>query len=216
MKRKVLCGIIFVVILVTALFINNKLFDGKLTCTGIITDHIGEWKYDSDCFIVEESKTGASWIVYESLEEINNRLHKKLDYGDRVWVSYTTNGYEISPGLMEVVYIKELRNDATPAFETDDISKIWFKFGPWEEVEVSSEDMEEITDWLETFKIGDKVKRRDVQPAGTNSVSVKIEYSDGTIIENGLSTIKIGKKEYHLIYAKAPACYMKIRDFCWN
>ena len=67
-----------------------------------------------------------------------------------------------------------------------------------------------------TFKIGDKVKRRDVQPAGTNSVSVKIEYSDGTIIENGLSTIKIGKKEYHLIYAKAPACYMKIRDFCWN
>ena len=109
MKRKVLCGIIFVVILVAALFINNKLFDGKLTCTGIITDHIGDWEYDSDCFIVEESKTGAPWIVYESLEEINNRLHKKLDYGDRVWVSYTANGYEISPGLMEVVYILELR-----------------------------------------------------------------------------------------------------------
>ena len=44
MKRKVLCGIIFVVILVAALFINNKLFDGKLTCTGIITDHIDEWE----------------------------------------------------------------------------------------------------------------------------------------------------------------------------
>ena len=109
MKRKVLCGIIFVVILVTALFINNKLFDGKLTCTGIITDHIGEWEYDSDCFIVEESKTGGPWIVYESLEEINNRLHKKVDYGDRVWVSYTTDGYEIAPSLMEVVYIIELR-----------------------------------------------------------------------------------------------------------
>ena len=216
MKRKVLCGIIFVVILVTVLFINNILFDKKLTCTGIITDHIGDLDYDSDCFIMEESKTGELWIVYESLEEINHRFHKKLDYGERVWVSYTTNGYEISPQQMEVVHIIELRNNRKTAFKTDNISKIWFKFGPLEEIEVPDEDIEEITDWLETFKIGDKVKRRDVQPAGTNSVSVKIEYSDGTIIENGLSTIKIGKKEYHLIYAKAPACYMKIRDFCWN
>lgn len=216
MKRKVLCGIIFVVILVAALFINSKLFDGKLTCTGIITDHIDEWEYDSDCFIVEESKIGELWIVYESLEEINNRFHKKLDYGDRVWVSYTTNGYEISPKQMEVVHIIELRNNRKPAFKTDNISKIWFKFGPWEEVEVPSEDIEEITDWLETFKIGNRVKRRETQTAGTNSVSVKIEYSDGTIVENGLSTMKIDKKEYHLIYEKAPACYMKLRNLCWN
>ena len=216
MKRKAICGIIFAVILVVALFINNKLFDGKLTCTGIITDHIGEWEYDSDCFIVEESKTGGPWIVYESLEEINERFHKDLTYGDRVWISYTTDGYEIAPQQMDVVHIIELRNSRKPAFKTDNISKIWFKFGLWEEVEVSSEDMEEITDWLETFKIGNRVRRRETQPAGTNSVSVKIEYSDGTIVQNGLSTMKIGKKEYHLIYAKAPACYMKLRNLCWN
>ena len=108
-KTRVICGIIFVAVLIAALFVKHKLFDEKLSCTGFITDHIGEWEYDSDCFIVEESKYGISMIVYESLEEINNRLHKKLDYGDRVWVSYTTNGYEISPGLMEVVYILELR-----------------------------------------------------------------------------------------------------------
>lgn len=216
MKRKVICGIIFAVILVVALFINNKLFDGKLTCTGIITDHIGEWEYDSDCFIVEESKTGASWIVYESLEEINERFHKDLTYGDRVWISYTTDGYEIAPQQMDVVHIIELRNNRKPAFKTDDISKIWFKFGPWEEVEVPSEDIEEITDWLETFKIGNRVKRRETQTAGTNSVSVKIEYSDGTIVENGISTMKIGKKEYHLVYEKAPACYLKLRNLCWN
>ncbi len=209
-KARVICGIIFVVILVTALFINNKLFDGKLTCTGIITDHIGEWEYDSDCFIVEESKTGASWIVYESLEEINERFHKDLAYGDRVWISYTTDGYEIAPQQMDVVHIIELRNNRKPAFETDNISKIWFKFGPWEEVEVSSEDMEEITDWLETFKIGNKVKRREEQLAGTNSVSIKIEYSDGTIVENGLSTIILGKREHHLTHADVPDCYIKM------
>lgn len=209
-KTRVICGIIFVAVLIAALFVKHKLFDGKLSCTGFITDHIGEWEYDSDCFIVEESKTGGPWIVYESLEEINERFHKDLTYGDRVWISYTTDGYEIAPQQMDVVHIIELRNSRKPAFKTDNISKIWFKFGPWEEVEVSSEDMEEITDWLETFKIGNKVKRREEQLAGTNSVSIKIEYSDGTIVENGLSTINLGKREHHLTHADVPDCYIKM------
>lgn len=98
-------------------------------------------------------------------------------------------------------------SESSPAFETENISKIAFKFGPLEEVEVPSEDLEEITEWLETFKIGDRVKRRENLPPGTNSVSVRIEYLDGTIVENGLSTIKVGDKEYYLEYADAPDCY---------
>lgn len=207
MKRKVVYGIIFAVILVAVLFIKNKIIDGKFTCIGVITDHIDEWEFGSDCFIVIDSKYGSSWIVYESLEEINERFHKDLAYGDRVWISYTTDGYEIAPQQMEVVYILELKDNSTPAFETENISKIAFKIGPLEEAEVPSEDMEEITEWLETFKIGDRVKRREKLSPGTNSVSVRIEYSDGTIVENGLSTIKLDKKEYHLIYSDAPQAY---------
>ena len=210
MKKKVICGIVFAVILVAALFVKNKLFDGKMTCTGVITNRMGEWEYDSDCFIVIDSKYGGPWIVYESLEEINERFHKDLAYGDRVWISYTTDGYEIAPQQMEVVHILELKNDSKPAFETENISKIAFKFGPLKEVKVPSEDMEEITEWLETFKIGDRVKRREELPPGTNSVSVRIEYLDGTIVENGLSTIKLGKKEYHLMYADAPKAYWRL------
>lgn len=210
MKKKVICGIIFAVILVATLFVKNKLFDGKMTCTGVITNRIGEWEYDPDCFIVEESKNGCPWIVYGSLEEINKTFHKDLNYGDRVWISYTTDGYEIAPGLMDIVYIIELRKDSTPAFETENISKIAFKFGPLEEVEVPSEDLEEITEWLETFKIGDRVKCREKLSPGTNSVSIRIEYLDGTIVENGLSTIKIDKKEYHLIYSDAPEVYWRL------
>ena len=101
-------------------------------------------------------------------------------------------------------------SELSPAFETENISKIAFKFGPLEEVEVPSEDMEEITEWLETFKIGDRVKRREKLPPGTNSVSVSIEYLDGAIVENGLSTIKIDKKEYHLIYSDAPEVYWRL------
>ena len=207
MKKKVICGIVFAVILVAALFVKNKLFDGKMTCTGVITNRMGEWEYGPDCFIVIDSKYGGPWIVSESLEEINERFHKDLAYGDRVWISYTTDGSEIAPQQMEVVYILELKDNSTPAFETENISKIAFQFGPLEEVEVPSEDLEEMTEWLETFKIGDRVKRREELPPGTNSVSVRIEYSDGTIVENGLSTIKLDKKEYHLIYSDAPQAY---------
>lgn len=103
-------------------------------------------------------------------------------------------------------------SELSPAFETENISKIAFKFGPLEELEVPSEDTEEITEWLETFKIGDIVKRREELPPGTNSVSVRIEYLDGTIVENGLSTIKVDNKEYYLIHADAPDCYMKMYD----
>ena len=210
MKRKVVYGIIFAVILVAVLFIKNRIIDGKFTCTGVITNRVGEWEYGPDCFIVEESKYGISMIVYESLEEINNKFHKNLEYGDRVWVSYTTDGYEIAPGLMDISYIIELKKNSKPAFETDNISKIWFKFGPLEEVEVPSEDLEEITVWLGTFKIGDRIKRREKQSPGTNSVSVRIEYLDGTIVENGISTIKLDKKEYHLIYSDASDAYWRL------
>ena len=134
MKKKVICGIIFTVILVAALFITNRLFAGKVTCTGVITNRVGEWEYGPDCFIVIDSKYGGLWIVYESLEEINERFHKELAYGDRVWISYTTDGYEIAPQQMEVVYILELKDNSTPAFEINNISKIACKFGPLEEV----------------------------------------------------------------------------------
>lgn len=209
-KKKVIYGIFFAVILVAVLFIKNRLFAGKFTCTGVITNRVGEWEYGPDCFIVIDSKYGGPWIVYESLEEINERFHKDLAYGDRVWIRYTTDGYEIAPQQMEVVYILELKDNSAPAFEINNISKIAFKFGPLEEVEVPSEDLEEITEWLETFKIGDRVKRREELPPGTNSVSVRIEYSDDTIVENGLSTIKLDKKEYHLIYADAPKAYWRL------
>lgn len=113
MNRKsilyIILAIFTILALSTMLFVKNRLFDGKMTCRGVITNHIGDWEYDSDCIIIIESKYNSPWIVYESLEELNSRFNEKLEYGDHVWVSYTTDGYEIAPQLMEVVYIKEIR-----------------------------------------------------------------------------------------------------------
>ena len=40
--------------------------------------------------------------------------------------------------------------------------------------DLSLRDIGEIMEWLETFRVGDRVKRRDEQPAGTNSVYERI------------------------------------------
>jgi|GEM_PF-1325899 len=33
---------------------------------------------------------------------------------------------------------------------------------------------------------------------GSNSVRLRIEYSDGTVVENGPSTIKVGENTYYM------------------
>ena len=56
--------------------------------------------------------------------------------------------------------------------------------------EVPAEHMDAITYWLSTFAI-DTVADSDVLAPGSDSISVKIEYEDGTVIENGLSTVVV-------------------------
>ena len=94
-------------------------------------------------------------------------------------------------------------------FQTADISKIIFKIGPAEEFEVSDEDMDDIIKWLSTFKAGEKVKSKEIEP-GSNSISIRIEYLDGSFVENGLSTIMIDNKEYYLESADAPDAYLRL------
>lgn len=96
-------------------------------------------------------------------------------------------------------------------FETDNISKISFKEGPNDWVEVPTEELPEYVEWLESFRIGEKADR--TLAPGSNSVKIKIEYSDGTLIENGLSTFKIGNNNYYLTYNNVPDTYLKWQFF---
>ena len=59
----------------------------------------------------------------------------------------------------------------TPVFQTEGIKNILFVGQPYEEVEVQAEYLAEITEWLSTFRIGDKVKK-DALPPGSNSICV--------------------------------------------
>lgn len=103
-----------------------------------------------------------------------------------------------------------------PVFETDNICSITF-FTPYnyeDGIDVPSAYMDEIIPWLASFRV-DK-KAGEMLIPGTNSISFRIEYADGTILENGLSTTTIDDTEYYLKSGEAPPCYLEIISADWN
>ena len=97
-----------------------------------------------------------------------------------------------------------------PVFETENITRVtFFGFVPNStETEVPSEYLAEITEWLGTFVTDEKAD--DVLPPGANSLFVRIEYSDGTIIENSMSTTIVDGTTYLINYDKEPECYFEL------
>ena len=98
----------------------------------------------------------------------------------------------------------------TPVFETENINRVFFSSPANKDVEVPGEHLAKITAWLGTFTIDKKVDS-DVVPPGTNQVSVRIEYTDGTVVENGISTITIDETTYFMKSEKAPQCFLDLR-----
>ena len=101
---------------------------------------------------------------------------------------------------------------AKPVFETENIARITFYTLPsgGKGFEVPSEYMAEITTWLGSFTIDEKANK-NLAP-GSNSVSVEIEYVDGTIVKNGLSTTKVEGVNYYMKHDDAPECYFTILE----
>lgn len=97
-----------------------------------------------------------------------------------------------------------------PVFETENINRVFFSSPVNKDVEVPSERLADIIAWLGTFTIDKKVDS-DVVPPGTNQVSVRIEYTDGTVVENGISTITIDETTYFMEAEKAPQCFLDLR-----
>jgi len=98
-----------------------------------------------------------------------------------------------------------------PVFETENISRILVFGQPDEErkIPVKEPYLAEITEWISSFRIGDKVKG-DALPPGSNSYSVRIEYTDGTFVENGLSTITIDGVTYEIEKSETPDCWFDL------
>ena len=102
-------------------------------------------------------------------------------------------------------------NQTTAIFDTKSIKRITFYayYGNGKGSDVPAEHLNEIITWLDSFTIVREATDEDVPP-GTNTYYVEIEYSDGTIIKEGLDIIIIDGTRYLLENEPSPDCFMDI------
>ena len=96
-------------------------------------------------------------------------------------------------------------------FVTENITSITFYayYGEGKGSKVPTEYMTEIIKWLDSFTIDREATDEDVLD-GTNNRFVEIEYSDGTIIKEGLDIISIDGTRYLLEKEPYPSCFENI------
>ncbi len=92
----------------------------------------------------------------------------------------------------------------SPVFETENINSVILFSIPHNEqgVNVPNEYMEEIIKWIGTFRLDRKAE--GMLDPGTNTISIRIEYSDGTSVESGVNTIDLNGVTYHMTHERAP------------
>jgi hypothetical protein len=97
-------------------------------------------------------------------------------------------------------------------FKTEDIIRITFYayYGNGKGSEVPAEHSEEIIDWLDSFEIDTDRECPQMVPDGTNTIHVEIEYSDGSIVKQGMDTTVVDGVTYYIIGDDSPECYDEI------
>ncbi len=96
-----------------------------------------------------------------------------------------------------------------PVFETQNIEGITFFRTPdcMSGVRVPSKYMQEIASWIGTFTIGSKTNNVS---CGQNTVTFRIEYTDGRAVVNGTDTVTVNNKVYQIKKGPAPKCFYEL------
>ncbi|MBE6718656.1 MAG: hypothetical protein E7574_05330 [Ruminococcaceae bacterium] len=106
----------------------------------------------------------------------------------------------------------DTNNQATAIFNTKNIKRITFYayYGNGKGSDVPVEHLDEIITWLDSFEVDTNRKFPDLIPPGTNTILVEIEYSDGSIVKQGMDTTVINGITYYISGAPSPECYNEI------
>ena len=114
------------------------------------------------------------------------------------------------PVILVFSFLALLFVKTRPVFDTDHVTRITFYAysGSGVGSDVPAEHMEEILHWLDSFTVGSKAPA--LPPPGTNTIYVEMEYSDGTVIKQGLDTTEIGWFLFYTNCPEPPACFQEI------
>ena len=132
--------------------------------------------------------------------------------GPGVWEIHNEALYAFLDGLESAptqASASDLAAFSQAVFNTDGIIGItFFSANPDESpAMVPAAYMDEIKAWLDLFRRGEPVDAARGAAPGADSISVQIEYSDGTILKNSLGTINVDGTQYYLLSPQKPACW---------
>lgn len=104
---------------------------------------------------------------------------------------------------------REINDQSGGVFNTENIKRITFYayYGYGRGSDVPADHLDEIIAWLASFDIDTGRELPDVIPPGTNSIHIEIEYSDGSIVNQGMDTAVVDGVTYYISGNDAPRCY---------
>ncbi len=152
----------------------------------------------------------------ESTDTSDTNTHEATDtqIADTTASTKSTNSIETNTYYQNEEETENTAEQSIHIFYTKNITSISFitKYGHGEEISVPSQYMDEIINWLDSVTI-DRMKPEDeFLPPGTNTIIIKIIYSNGTVIENGPDAISIDGICYYTKRDPQPECYYEILD----
>ena len=103
-------------------------------------------------------------------------------------------------------------NQEIAIFNTKNIKRITFYayYGSGKGSDVPAEHLNKIITWLDSFEVDTNKEFPELVPPGTNTIQVEIEYSDGSIIKQGMDTTTVDGVTYYIKGATPPECYDEI------
>lgn len=161
-----------------------------------------EWSQDNEFkYVFKECEKTADITLSEKTSE-----QELTDVSDNI--EDTTESMKTTEQPQQTEKTEQTQKKAI--FNTENIARITFYAygGNGKGSEVPEENMTEIINWLGSFTV-DKEVVGEILP-GTNTRQVEIEYTDGTVIKQGLDVVVIDGIRYHMESDKKPDCFEEI------
>ncbi len=108
--------------------------------------------------------------------------------------------------------ISDTLKESKSVFRTENVTRITFcaYYGDGKGCDVPAEHFDEIISWLDSFKVDTDREFPELPPPGTNTIYVEIEYSDRSIIKQGMDTTTVDGITYYIKGDTSPECYDEI------
>lgn len=162
-----------------------------------------------------QTDISTSNVQFDETEATSNKSTATMFTSKKVMMTTKTHKSTVTSTVTAIEVSKETKKTVVlpkQVFKVEKITRVTFYGfgGAGQGVNVPSESMKEIVNWLGTFSVGEKVSEFPPLPPGTGEIVVEIVYADGTIVKQPLQLVEVSGVAYYTKCGDEPACYREI------